>query len=231
MGSDDLFHKRKARSSAELKRKNSQKKPYAKILIVCEGEKTEPLYFDAMIKFHKLVTVTVKHRGSAPISVVNGAEALFSKSLKSNEDPYDQIYCVFDRDNHESFEKAVDKIHTLNNMKKFKNKIFAIVSVRQFEFWLLLHFRGTTKPFNNGDDLLRALRKYDLMKDYEKGTRSYYKILGEERYLAAKTAAEKINTEHKENKPVNDHSYANPSTDIYKLTEVLRELKKTQFSR
>ena len=230
MGSDDLFH-RKARSPRDLKRNNtSRKSPYDKILIVCEGKKTEKLYFESLIRKHNLSTVTVRHEGSAPISVVNGAVKLFeenknkNKNKKINEDPYDKIYCVFDQDNHDSFKKAIDKIHTLNNGKKFKNKIFPIISVRQFEFWLLLHFQPTAKPFNNGDDLIRELKKHEFMRDYEKGTVSYYEKLGEDRYLKAKIEAERINSEHKQNK--SDDSYANPSTNVYKLTEVLRNMRR-----
>ncbi len=224
MGIDNLFHKRKARSSVELKRKNANKKPYDKILIVCEGEKTEPLYFKSLIDFYKLLTVNIAHQDSAPISVVNGAEALFKQSIK-DKDPYDQVYCVFDQDGHHSFTKAVDKIHALNAQGKLKDKIFPIVSVRQFEFWLLLHFEATTRPFNDGDDLLEALRQHELMKNYEKGTAISYEILGEERYSDAKKRAERIHTEHQENNAMNNHCYANPSTDIYKLTEILRNLK------
>jgi hypothetical protein len=42
MGSEDLFHKRKARSANKLARKKANRASYDRILIVCEGEKTEP---------------------------------------------------------------------------------------------------------------------------------------------------------------------------------------------
>jgi len=46
MGSDDLFHKRKAKNAQQLARRKARRAPYAKVLIVCEGEKTEPLYLN-----------------------------------------------------------------------------------------------------------------------------------------------------------------------------------------
>jgi hypothetical protein len=46
MGTDNLFHKRKARRASELTRRKTRRESYAKVLIVCEGEKTEPLYFN-----------------------------------------------------------------------------------------------------------------------------------------------------------------------------------------
>lgn len=39
MGTDNLFHKRKAKNAKGLQRKATQRDSYAKILIVCEGEK------------------------------------------------------------------------------------------------------------------------------------------------------------------------------------------------
>jgi hypothetical protein len=38
MGTDNLFHKRKARQAADLRRRKARREPYAKVLIVCEGE-------------------------------------------------------------------------------------------------------------------------------------------------------------------------------------------------
>ena len=48
MGTDDLFHKRKARKVTQLQRAKESREPYDKVLIVCEGEKTEPHYLMAL---------------------------------------------------------------------------------------------------------------------------------------------------------------------------------------
>ena len=45
MGSDDLFHKRKARTAELHRRRVARRAPYDRVLIVCEGAKTEPNYF------------------------------------------------------------------------------------------------------------------------------------------------------------------------------------------
>ena len=44
MGSENLFHKRKARKNAELNRQKKERLQIARYLIVCEGTKTEPYY-------------------------------------------------------------------------------------------------------------------------------------------------------------------------------------------
>jgi len=46
MGSDDLFRKRKARKAEELARKQKNQSSGRRFLIVCEGTKTEPQYFN-----------------------------------------------------------------------------------------------------------------------------------------------------------------------------------------
>lgn len=44
MGSDDLFKKRKVRKARDISRRIAKRSENKKILIVCEGQKTEPLY-------------------------------------------------------------------------------------------------------------------------------------------------------------------------------------------
>lgn len=77
MGSDNLHHKRKAKDAQHLQRRKSQRAPYDKILIVCEGEKTEPNYFKELINYYKLNTANVEidgSCGSSPEKVLKRAE-------------------------------------------------------------------------------------------------------------------------------------------------------------
>lgn len=65
--------KRKAR---DLSRKAPKREAYKTILIVCEGEKTEKLYFEDLISTENLSSVNVQvysGRGSDPKSVVETA--------------------------------------------------------------------------------------------------------------------------------------------------------------
>lgn len=64
MGSEDLFHKRKARTKRSLERERSKREPYEKILIVCEGSKSEPYYFEDAKRFHKINTLNIKVEGT-----------------------------------------------------------------------------------------------------------------------------------------------------------------------
>ena len=60
MGSEDLFHKRKARKAEETARKKGKIKPYDRVLIVCEGEKTEPIYFEEIRVTLELDSANIK---------------------------------------------------------------------------------------------------------------------------------------------------------------------------
>jgi len=143
MGTDNLFHKRKERKAKSLRRRRAMRAPYDVILIVCEGGKTEPNYFSELKKAFRLSNTNVRifGRGADPLSVVNFAIKTFRQ-----EPEFDRVYCVFDRDRHTTYDSALDKVRRTRLGKG--TKIFAISSVPCFEFWLLLHFIYTTKPFD-----------------------------------------------------------------------------------
>ena len=107
--SDQLFHKRKARKVASHKRKQARKSPYDMVLIVCEGKKTEPDYFRALIDDLQLNTANIKIAkntdGSSPRNVVNFAIREYKKDKE-----YDHVYCVFDKDQHSSYAESLDII-------------------------------------------------------------------------------------------------------------------------
>jgi hypothetical protein len=95
------------------------------ILIVCEGENTEPSYFNQF----RITSAIVKSVGIGynTISLVKKAVEL------SQEEKFDKVWCVFDKDDfkEEDFNSAI-QIAKDNN--------FGIAySNQSFEYWLLLH--------------------------------------------------------------------------------------------
>ena len=77
-----------------------------RILIVCEGEKTERLYFEGLIAEHRLSRVEVQVRGAGRVtlSLVEHAE-----SLQERTNPFAEIWCVFGLDDcpPDQFDNAV----------------------------------------------------------------------------------------------------------------------------
>jgi len=121
----DRISRPRCRSSFE--RKPGNRLPRSITLIVCEGE-TERAYFEAARLRLGLrpaeVVIAENTHGSAPISVVACAEQ------KADEDGgYDFIFCVFDRDAHESFSRAREKINALAGRRKKPLPIQEIISI------------------------------------------------------------------------------------------------------
>lgn len=232
MGSEDLFKKRKARTAAKAKRKEESRKPYDRVLIVCEGSKTEPIYFEEMRLLLELDTtnITIDGKcGSSPINVVNHAYSEYIRDSSSG-DHYNRVYCVFDKDTHSTYDEAIQKVKDINNsIEKECNqdniKFIAIKSVPCFEYWLLLHYIPSTKPFHGtgkksaADRLIDQLKEY--IPDYKKTQKGLYKHLKEQGLLpSAKAHSRRI---YEQSERTGDD---NPSTNIHELIEYLEELKK-----
>ena len=163
MGSsgDKLFQKRKAKRKEDLARRKATIPERPRILIVCEGEKTEPLYLKALASNLGLTTIDYGDCGSAPINV-----AKYGKDALKSDSDLDMIFFVFDRDTHESYDEALNLIEGLKNQKKLKNKtIKPITSIPCFEIWFLLHFEPHNRPYTASsgkspcENLISALKR------------------------------------------------------------------------
>jgi len=220
VGSENLFHKRKAKNAKSLQRKGARRAAYKKILIVCEGEKTEPNYFEGAREYYELNTVNVEVRGdcgSDPMSIVSFAKQRYREE-KDAGDPFDQIYCVFDKDGHATYARAIDALASAAP----KDTYFTINSVPSFEYWLLLHFVYSTRPYtalpgnSSGNQVLTELKNY--VPDYEKGRRTVFaELVGQ--LEQAKNYANRALQESERNQT------DNPSTRVHELVEALQKLK------
>lgn len=155
----------KLREHRSLLRRGRQKLPRSITLIVCEGE-TEQVYFEAARIKYGLTTAEIiladNTVGPAPISVVECAEGKCAE-----RGGYDQVFCVFDRDGHESFDRARNKIRALADRRNSPLPIKEAISVPCFEFWVLLHFERTDAPFEKCATVIQRIREQH-MPVYEK---------------------------------------------------------------
>ena len=73
----------KIRQKRQLERKRANLASHDRILIVSEGSKTEPNYFNEIRSFYRLSTANIEVRrselGTAPIQVVEYAQSLFEQ--------------------------------------------------------------------------------------------------------------------------------------------------------
>lgn len=153
------------RRNSRLRRRAGNRPPRSITLIVCEGE-TELEYLAVLRNRLGLLPTEViladNTEGSAPISVVACAER------KAKErGGYDHIFCVFDRDFHESFERARSRIRQLASRRSAALPIKEIVSVPCFEMWVLLHFEQSDSQFADCSAVISRIRDR-YMPDYMK---------------------------------------------------------------
>ncbi len=221
MGTDNLFHKKKERKAESLRRMRATKDPYDVILIVCEGEKTEPNYFNGLRKAFRLNNANIKvcGRGSDPLSIVD-----FAIDTCKKESKFDRAYCVFDRDRHPTYDTALNKIKQIKHTRSCKGyEIIAVSSNPCFEFWLLLHFKYTTMQFNAPanssicDTVIKELKKD--FPEYQKGDKDIFKKIQDKVDTAIKNA-------HKIEKSNQTSGADSPSTSVHLLVEYLQNFKK-----
>lgn len=187
----------------------AKREPQTRILIVTEGSKTEPSYFMNLAKELNLKSVNVRHKDSAPISVVRETERILT--IDAN---YKFVYCVFDHDNHPDYMRAVEYVLNMATSIKHKNKkIMAITSVPCFEFWYMLHIRESDSPYSSAAELIKDLKKQDLSGTYNKANSDqFFEYYSEKRGEAAKSAERILKDAKKTGKP---EYRENPSTRVH----------------
>ena len=185
-----------------------------RILIVCEGKKTEPYYF---LGFR--ITNDVYGWGLETIRVVEKA-----KDINDAEGPFDQIWCVFDRDSFPpaDFDNAIKMVESLKG-KGFRNAY----SNEAFELWYVLHFEYLNAALPR-DRYIEKMTEY-LGQEYKKGNRNNYRLLQENgNEEQAIRNAERLMTIHPDGTPI---SQCCPLTTIHELVKVLRTIEKQRANR
>jgi hypothetical protein len=177
-----------------------------RFLIVCEGKKTEPLYF---IKYRAPgLIVRVEGEGCDPIKIVDEALRIRNDARKKDQIPYDQVWCVFDRDSNpiDHFNKAI--------LFAQQNHINVAYSNQSFELWYLLHFHLQITSISRRDYIQKLGTL--LGHTYKKDSDSIYDELLSLRADALHNSHKLLST-YKPLQPAND----DPSTTVHLLVEQL----------
>ena len=109
-----------------------------------------------------------------------------------------------------SFYRAVNKARALD----FK----LAVSNPAFEYWYLLHFKETSRPFTDASDVLRALKQPGCLPNYDKSKDLFYDLLP--KMNTAIERARRILDKH----PDKTDQFPNPSTLVFRLVLRLKEM-------
>ena len=204
-----------ARKSSLFERKKPSLKPQTRVLVICEDTKSSLQYLkDAAHHFRAYAEVDIVHCGkNDPLNIVK--EAMERQRL------FDHVYCAIDRDRHENFDEALDTV-------KRNEKISVVASYPCYEFWLLLHFRKTRKPYigvgknSSGDLLVKDLCEVVGMENYAKGSsENLFERLIDRLPTARQRAAQVIEDALNEGE-------LNPSTRLHELIQCFEALGKPQ---
>lgn len=186
--------------------------PKPTILIVCEGQVTEPEYFRGFQKAcrNPRVEIRIADAHGVPKTLVEAAKRYkteaeeIAKREKDDNLAYDSVWCVFDIDEHPHVPKAKQMARD--------SGIDVAISSPCFELWLLLHFRdnpGMQHRVKVQKMLTENLPSYDGHVEYGMYSTGYPQAVtrAERMDEAAESAGE---------------PGRNPTTSVYKLTELIR---------
>jgi hypothetical protein len=196
--------KREQNSRGYSTRKVNTREVKQRFLIVCEGEKTEPNYFNSFRVPRKVLQIDVKGVGENPSKLVESA-----KKYNSLED-YDQVWCVFDRDNWppQDFNNALQNAEHQNFKVAYSNEAF--------ELWYVLHFEFMNTGIPRSDYCQKLNKLMD--KKYKKNSEEIYDELIDKQDIAIKNS-KKLLQKYDPQTPVKD----NPSTTVHLLVEELNK--------
>lgn len=205
------------RQKQKEKKDKTKKKMSCRILVVCEGEKTEPNYFK---KFPSNPGGTIVYKvdcdgeGKNTMDVVNAA---IEKKLKAEENiPYDCVWAVFDKDDFPSkkFNAAIERAKAHDIRVAWSNEAF--------ELWYLYHFQNRVTAMSRSEykaSISKAVNTSGKWKGkkpykYDKGSESNYSIM--DTYGDVENAIKWAKTQHQ---TFVDKKYANhnPCTTVYEL--------------
>lgn len=164
------------KAKAAKRRKENVRERLVRFLIVCEGTKTEPHYFEALIKNHisTVREVTIEGEGMATVALVDETFEIKKDLERKNAMTFDRVWVVFDKDDFDDFNEAIEKARKLGFHSAWTNEAF--------ELWYYLHFEYLDTAINREeyiDKLQEAFRKRmgDEGFKYKKGNPDIYKLL------------------------------------------------------
>lgn len=211
----------------ELKRLEGTRTKRKRFLIVCEGEKTEPNYFNALKNnlpkgVLDVCEFRIEGTGHNTESLVEKAIQLKDKWEKESQRPVDKLWVVFDKDSFtpESFNAAIERSINMED-------VGCAWSNEAFELWYLLHFNyydaaisrtryqemieqsfknkglENYKYTKNSEDMFRLLNEFASMSDAVRNAKRLVEGFGARR----------------------DYANHNPCTMVYLLIEELMALE------
>ena len=207
------------------------------VYVFAEGEVTEAQYIDLIMDLgtpldpgkpvtHRIMSSTFASKDRKPIRLVNAAiptvrevtRTATKSGLTEDHWAWPQVWCLFDRDQHEQIPDAFQKARA--------HGINIAYSHPCFELWRLLHYQNYTSTFggvcDDANDRLRTQpgfaqtygpRVMHVSKDQSKHVKPGQL---EGRYEEARAHAQRLNARHQDQ---HDPNKWDPYTDVWEFVE------------
>lgn len=182
------------------------------LLVFVEGLRTEETYVvDWHRRYREMVTVVVDKFRGGPLQLVEHAVAQRRTDLRDEKKgrgkSFDEIWCMFDRDEHPSFDDAIRLARD--------NGILVAVSNPCLELWFVVHFEDQTAWIDRAD---AQRRSKELLNCDKVLTQDALEVLFEN-YPSARLRAAKLDEKHLgDGSPEGE----NPSSSAWRIVESIR---------
>ncbi len=174
MASKERFSRRQARPE---KRKSGERTPKPNsFLIVSEGEKTEPMYFNGLAdyinqKYGDSIDVEkpiidAEGEGMSTVRLVREVDRIVARANIL----YSQVWVVFDKDEFKDFDKAIELAKEKGYHVGWSNQ--------SFEYWIYLHFERSDSALHRDawvEKLSEIYRKRGIdLQGYKKNNKQVF---------------------------------------------------------
>ena len=172
----ERLRRERREAKASKKRKENVREKLVRFLLVCEGTKTEPHYFEALIKNYisTVREVTIEGEGRATVALVDRTLEIKQELERKNAMSFDRVWVVFDKDDFDDFNDAIKKANKLGFHSAWTNEAF--------ELWYYLHFEYLDTGIGRADYIKKLEEAFkeklgDSHFEYKKGNPDIYSLL------------------------------------------------------
>ncbi len=202
-------------------------------LIVCEGEKTEPNYFEAIsnqLPKDMVKRITIVGTGRNTVDLIEEAEKEIAKRARSGAPDFYYVWLVFDKDDFssEKFNEVISVAFERNkkaspeNGRPYWNCAW---SNEAFELWYLLHFQeligGPVSRAQYQDKLEAAIRQVTQEKDFTYKKNDFGMFARLRGFMPQALARAERALEKQLELHGTDWASMNPATRVHELVKVL----------
>lgn len=210
----DFVNELKSNASDILPKPVEQREEKKYFLIVCEGERTEPNYFQYFknkLPKNLLNTIELVGLGYNTTNVVINAIAQRDKrALNPLVPDYDEVWAIFDKDDFPDV-RVNEAIEIAD-----ANDISCGFSNQSFELWYILHFQFLDANLHR-NEYIKILSKI-FKKKYTKNSENFVEFLVTNGDVnLAISRSRKLEEMHLNKTP----SESTPYTSVYKIVELL----------